>query len=219
MSAPLIKICGLSTTESIDAALAAQATHIGLVFFPKSPRNVTIEQAAALALHARGRARVVGLFVDPEDALLSSVRASVPLDVLQLHGKEAPARVADIRAAHGLEVWKAIGVRKTQDLEAARPSSARRTASFTMPSRPRALLPGGTGLRIDWGLMQGWRHPLPWLLAGGLDPANVAEAMSITGATGVDVSSGVESAPGVKDGQNRCFLPRSSGLKRQEAAG
>lgn len=200
MSAPLIKICGLSTTDSIDAALAAQATHIGLVFFPKSPRNVSIEQAAALALHARGRAKVVGLFVDPEDALLSSVRASVPLDILQLHGKEVPARVAQIRAAHGLEVWKAIGVRKTEDLDAAQPYVGAADSILYDAKPPEgSLLPGGTGLRIDWGLMQGWRHPLPWLLAGGLDPANVAEAMSITGATGVDVSSGVESAPGVKD--------------------
>jgi phosphoribosylanthranilate isomerase len=200
MNAPLIKICGLSTIADIDAALAARATHIGLVFFAKSPRNVGIEQAAALAAHARGRAQVVGLFVDPAAEFLAMARAGVHLDAIQLHGKETPAQTARIRDIHGIEVWKAIGVRKRVDLDAAGDfvGAADRILYDAKPPEG-ADLPGGTGLRIDWGLMQGHRHPLPWLLAGGLGPDNVAQAVAITGAPGVDVSSGVESAPGVKD--------------------
>lgn len=200
MTAPLIKICGLSRLTDIDAALTARATHIGLVFFAKSPRNVGIEQAASLAAHARGRAQVVGLFVDPTADFLHMVRASVDLDAIQLHGKETPAQAAQIRAAHGLELWKAIGVRRRNDLDAAQHfvGAADRILYDAKPPEG-ADLPGGTGLRIDWTLMQGVRHPLPWLLAGGLNPDNVAEAMRITQAPGVDVSSGVESAPGVKD--------------------
>ncbi|MDE1915434.1 MAG: phosphoribosylanthranilate isomerase [Sphingomonadales bacterium] len=200
MNALAIKICGLSTTDMVDQALAAQATHIGLVFFPKSPRNVGIEQAAALAQQARGRASVVGLFVNPEADLLHAVRQAVHLDAIQLHGHETPAKAAQIRAAHGIEVWKAIGVRKRADLDAAAPfvGAVDRILYDAKPPEG-ADLPGGTGLRIDWSLMKGHRHPLPWLLAGGLTPDNVAEAIAITGAPGVDVSSGVESAPGVKD--------------------
>ena len=200
MNAPLIKICGLSRLADVDAALAGPATHIGLVFFAKSPRNVELEQAAALAAHARGRAQIVGLFVDPSQDVLHMVRGRVPLDAIQLHGKETPARAAQIRAAHGVEVWKAIGVRKRADLDAATSfvGAADRILYDAKPPEG-ADLPGGTGLRIDWTLMQGLRHPLPWLLAGGLTPENVAEAVAITGTPGVDVSSGVESAPGVKD--------------------
>jgi phosphoribosylanthranilate isomerase len=195
-----IKICGLSTPAMVDDALAAGASHIGLVFFAKSPRNVGIEQAAALARRARGRAQVVGLFVDPAADFLATVRAQVPLDAIQLHGHETPAQAAAIRAAQGIELWKAIGVRKKADLEAAAAfvGAADRILYDAKPPEG-ADLPGGTGLRIDWALMQGARHPLPWLLAGGLTPDNVAEAMAITRAPGVDVSSGVESAPGVKD--------------------
>jgi phosphoribosylanthranilate isomerase len=200
MSKIAIKICGLSTPAMVDCALAGGATHVGLVFFPKSPRNVSIEQAAALAAHAAGRAQVVGLFVDPAEELLTAVRSSVALDAIQLHGGENPARAAQIRAAQGIEVWKAIGVRKQADLAAARDfvGAADRILYDAKPPKDSEL-PGGTGLRIDWSLMRGWHHPLPWLLAGGLTPDNVAEAVAITGAPGVDVSSGVESTPGVKD--------------------
>lgn len=200
MNAPLIKICGLSTIADIDAALTARATHIGLVFFAKSPRNVGIEQAASLAAHAQGRAQVVGLFVDPAGDFLDRVRASVHLDAIQLHGKETPAQAAQMRSTHGIELWKAIGVRKRGDLDAAgRFVGAVDRILYDAKPPEGADLPGGTGLRIDWTLMQGHRHPLPWLLAGGLSPDNVAEAISVTQAPGVDVSSGVESAPGVKD--------------------
>lgn len=195
-----IKICGLSDRASLDAAIGAGADHIGLVFFPKSPRNVGIEQAAALAQQAAGRARVVGLFVDPDPDFLSRACQSVRLDVLQLHGKETPARVAQVKVAHGLPVWKAIGVRKREDLDEARKflGAANRILYDAKPPEGAAL-PGGTGLRIDWALMADYRHTIPWILAGGLDPRNVGEAIAATGADFVDVSSGVESAPGIKD--------------------
>lgn len=194
-----IKICGISDRASLDAAIGAGADHIGLVFFAKSPRNVGIEQAAALAQHAAGRAKIVGLFVDPEEDFLGQMRRRVHLDVIQLHGKESPARVAQVIAAQGLPVWKAIGVRKTADLDAAR--DYRGVARILYDAKPPegADLPGGTGLRIDWSLMAGYRHSIPWILAGGLDPRNVGEAIETTGADFVDVSSGVESAPGIKD--------------------
>lgn len=195
-----IKICGLSTLAMVDQALAAQATHIGLVFFPKSPRHVEIAQAAALARRAQGRAKVVGLFVNPDVTLLDAVRGQVHLDAIQLHGHETPMQAADIRARHGIELWKAIGVRKKRDLDAATPFVGAVDCILYDAKPPEgAELPGGTGLRIDWTLMKGHHHPLPWLLAGGLTPETVAEAIAITGARGVDVSSGVESAPGVKD--------------------
>jgi len=194
-----IKICGLSDSASLDAAIGAGADHIGLVFFAKSPRNVGIEQAAALAQHAAGRAKIVGLFVDPEADFLNRLVQSVRLDVIQLHGKETPAKVAHIQAAHGLPVWKAIGVRKTADLDAARQYQGVERILYDAKPPEGADLPGGTGLRIDWSLMANYRHASPWILAGGLDPRNVAEAIAVTGADFVDVSSGVESAPGVKD--------------------
>jgi phosphoribosylanthranilate isomerase len=200
MPSPLIKICGISTPETLDAALAAGADFIGLVFFPKSPRNVSIEQAAALSARASGKARVVGLFVDPEPAFLGTVCAGVRLDVIQLHGKETPSITASVRTTTGLDTWKAIGVRKREDLAAAHAyvGAADRVLYDAKPPEG-ADLPGGTGLRIDWNLLRGVQHPLPWMLAGGLDPRNVAEAIGVTSAPAVDVSSGVESAPGIKD--------------------
>lgn len=200
MPAAKIKICGLSTPETLDAALKARADWIGLVFFPKSPRNVGIEQAGALARRAGGQAGVVGLFVDPEPDFLAAVMAQVPLGVIQLHGQESPVLAGRIRTEFGVEVWKALGVRKREDMLAARDfvGAADRILYDAKPPEGAAL-PGGTGLRIDWDLLKGAAHPLPWMLAGGLDPRNVAEAISITGAPAVDVSSGVESAPGAKD--------------------
>ncbi|MDE2560948.1 MAG: phosphoribosylanthranilate isomerase [Sphingomonadales bacterium] len=200
MPMPAIKICGINSAEALDAALSARAEHFGLVFCAKSPRNVAPDQAAALAARAAGRARVVGLFVDPEPGEVEAVLAQVPLDVVQLHGKEAPALCASIRSATAREVWKAIGVRKREDLHAARAyAGAADFALYDAKPPEGAPLPGGTGLRIDWTLLKGARHPLRWGLAGGLTPENVAEAAAITGAALVDTSSGVESAPGVKD--------------------
>lgn len=198
MASPAIKICGISTPEALDAALAAGADYVGLVFFPKSPRNVSIEQAAALARQARPRAKIVGLFVDPAADFVAAVRDAVTLDVIQLHGNERPALAMQLR--QGIEVWKALGVRQRADVDAARRyvGTASRVLFDAKPPEGAAL-PGGNGLRIDWSLFADYRAPLPWGLAGGLNSANVAEAVRLTGAPLVDVSSGVESAPGVKD--------------------
>lgn len=200
MASPEIKICGLRDSASLDAALRASADYIGLVFFARSPRNVVPEAAAALAARAAGRTRVVGLFVDPEPEFLNSVLAQVRLDVIQLHGRETPAEARAIRDRCGLAVWKAIGVRKRADLDQARPFAGAVDRILYDAKPPEgAALPGGNGLRIDWDILRGVRHSGPWMLAGGLDPGNVAQAIALTGAPAVDVSSGVESAPGVKD--------------------
>lgn len=200
MNRPLIKICGITTAEALDASISAGATHVGLVFFPKSPRNVLPGQAAALAQRSGNRAQIVGLFVDPPPGQIEAVRSEVHLDVIQLHGKETPALTAQIAQSSGLEVWKAIGVRKRADLgEAAQYKGVANRVLYDAKPPEGADLPGGTGLRIDWSLMQGHAHPVPWILAGGLIAGNVVEAMGLTGARFVDTSSGVESAPGVKD--------------------
>ena len=194
------KICGLSTAETLDAALSAGASHIGLVFFAKSQRNVTPEQAGALAARVAGRAKVVGLFVNPDPAFVAQVLSHVPLDILQLHGDESPALVAQLKAQTGLEIWKAVPVRTSADLAmAAQYKGAADLILYDAKPPAGADLPGGNGLRFDWELLRGHAHPLPWALSGGLASDNVAEAVAVTGASLVDVSSGVESAPGIKD--------------------
>ena len=195
-----VKICGLSRAEDVRAAAQAGARYAGFVFFPRSPRNVSPEQAAALAIAApEGLARV-GLFVDPDDADLDRVLATVPLDIVQLHGAETPARVAAIRARTGLPVMKAVGVAEAADLPALTDYGVVADILLIDAKAPKdAALPGGNGLSFDWRLLAGRRMLRPWMLAGGLTPANVAEAIALTGAAAVDVSSGVESAPGVKD--------------------
>jgi phosphoribosylanthranilate isomerase len=194
------KICGLSTPETIDAALSGGASHIGFVFFPKSPRNVSPELAGALAHRAAGRAKCVGLFVDPEPEFIAAVRKHVTLDVIQLHGDERPALVSRIAMANGLETWKAIPVKSAEDVQSAQKyrGAAHRILYDAKPPKGTDL-PGGTGQRFDWSLLKDVAHPLPWILAGGLDPSNLADAVSVTNARFVDVSSGVESAPGIKD--------------------
>ncbi len=200
MPANAIKICGINSPQALDAAMGAGATHIGLVFFEKSPRNVEIEQARALAAQACGSVKVVGLFVDPASAFIEAVREQVYLDVIQLHGSETPEFVSRNRMRHGIEVWKALGVKTKADLASAK-DYAGAASRMLYDAKPPAgsELPGGTGLQIDWSIFADADHALPWVLAGGLDPANVAEAMRVTGANSVDVSSGVESAPGIKD--------------------
>ena len=190
------KICGLSTAATVDAALAGGASPHGFGFFPASPRNIAPDQAAALARRADGRARTVGLFVDPDPDFLASIQRQVGLDIIQLHGHESPEFARSVSG----EVWKAIPVRRASDLLDAQRYQGIATR-ILYDSRPPdgAPVPGGTGQRFDWTVLQGFRHPLPWILAGGLDTGNVAEAVSTTGAAFVDVSSGVESAPGVKD--------------------
>ena len=191
------KICGLSTPETVDAAIRRGASHVGFVFFPKSPRDVAPEQAGQFA--TPGHVGRIGVFVDPDDALLAHAVASARLTGVQLHGDETPERVAAVKARLGIEVWKAVPVRTRADLDAAHGYRGAADRILYDAKTPKGTLPGGMGLRFDWKLLDGFAHPLPWALSGGLDAGNVAEAIGITNARLVDVSSGVESAPGVKD--------------------
>jgi phosphoribosylanthranilate isomerase len=193
------KICGISTPEAVEAAVRGGATHIGFVFFPPSPRNVSFDQAAALAARVPSHVGVVGVFVDPDERLIHEAARAGELDVIQLH-KTAPEKVAHLRRVSGLETWAAIPIKTGTDLDDARRYiGAADRLLYDAKTPDDAVLPGGMGLRFDWSLLTGFAHPLPWALSGGLDPANVAEAITRTGAPLVDVSSGVESAPGVKD--------------------
>jgi phosphoribosylanthranilate isomerase len=193
------KICGLSTQSTLDAAIAGGASHVGFVFFAPSPRNLEFGPARALAECVPHHVRKVGVFVDPDDALLDAAIAS-GLDTIQFHGKETPERVAAVKARTRLEMWKAVSIRTAADLA---PAAAYRGAAdrilYDAKTPDAALLPGGMGLRFDWRLLDGFAHPLPWALSGGLDAGNVGEAIRMTRAELVDTSSGVESAPGVKD--------------------
>ncbi len=195
-----VKICGLTDAAGLDAAVQAGATYVGFVFFPKSPRNVTLSQARALALQVPSGVAKVALVVDADDAALDALLAQVPIDILQLHGHESPARVAELRARYGLPVMKAVGVADGTDL-AQIEAYAQVADQLLIDAKPPrdAALPGGNGLSFDWRLIAGRDWPCPWMLAGGLTPENVAQAIALTGAQQVDVSSGVESAPGVKD--------------------
>ena len=195
-----VKICGLTRPEDVAACAAAGAAYIGFNFFPKSPRSVDTATARALALAAPVGLAKVGLVVDADDALLDAIAAVVPLDMLQLHGRESPARVAAVRARYGLPVMKAVGVADEADL-AALESYGHVADQILVDAKPPrdAVLPGGNGVAFDWRLIAGRRWPVPWMLAGGLTPGNVAEAIRLTGARQVDTASGVESAPGVKD--------------------
>ncbi len=202
-----VKICGLTTPETARAA--ARAEYAGFVFYPPSPRNVTPAQARAIAAALMPAMRRVALVVDPDDAALDAILAGFDPDIIQLHGRETPARVTEIRRRFGLPVMKAIAIREAADVETA-------TAYFEIcdrllfdarpPDRPGAL-PGGNALAFDWQLLAGRSFPLPWMLSGGLTPENVAEAIRISGAPAVDVSSGVEDRPGHKDPEKiRAFL-------------
>ncbi|SEM67542.1 phosphoribosylanthranilate isomerase [Loktanella fryxellensis] len=195
-----IKICGLRTPDDARAAAVNGATDIGLVFFPKSPRHLSFAAAAAVAAAAPPGIRRVALTVDPTDDDLTALLQAVPVDLLQLHGHESTARVAAIRAAHGVPVMKAVGIASVADLDALSAYMAVSDAVLVDAKPPAdGDLPGGNGLSFDWRLLVGRTWPVPWMLAGGLRPDNVAEAIRLTGAPGVDVSSGVESAQGVKD--------------------
>ncbi|MDV7271449.1 phosphoribosylanthranilate isomerase [Thioclava sp. A2] len=195
-----IKICGLRDAAHVRAAAEAGAAYIGLVFFPKSPRHVTIDEARALALEAPFGMAKVALMVNPTDAELDAVLQAVPLDMIQLHGAETPERVTEVRARAGLPVMKAVGVADAADLERLPAYEAVADQILVDAKAPKdADLPGGNGLSFDWRLIAGREWEKPWMLAGGLTPENVAEAIRLTGTTQVDVSSGVEAAPGVKD--------------------
>lgn len=196
-----VKICGLCRPEDVTAVADAGASYGGFVFFPKSPRNVSIAQARDLALGAPMGLAKVALVVNADDAMLDAITAEVPLDMLQLHGSESPARVAEVKARFGLPVMKAVGVGGPEDL-AAIDVYAEVADQLLIDAKPPkgADLPGGNGLAFDWQLLAGRKYwSVPWMLAGGLTPDNAAEAVLRTGARQLDVSSGVESAPGVKD--------------------
>lgn len=196
-----VKICGLTRPEDVAAVAAAGAQYAGFVFFEKSPRNVNIETARALALEAPVGLAKVALVVDADDAELDAIVGAVPLDMLQLHGHESPDRVSEVRARYGLPVMKAVGVADVEDMAqiALYEEVADQLLIDAKPPKG-ADLPGGNGLAFDWRLLSGrkyWRKP--WMLAGGLTPQNVRQAAQMTGARQVDVSSGVEAGAGVKD--------------------
>jgi phosphoribosylanthranilate isomerase len=195
-----VKICGLRTPADVTAVARAGAAYAGFVFFAKSPRNVTLPEARLAALAAPPGLAKVALTVDADDATLDAIVEAVPLDMLQLHGHESPDRVAQVRARYRLPVMKAIGLADESDLPAIFAFSTVADQILIDAKPPRgADLPGGNGLAFDWRLLAGRRWLRPWMLAGGLTAENVAEAVRLTGARQVDVSSGVESAPGVKD--------------------
>lgn len=195
-----VKICGLSDPEHVVAGAEAGARYVGFVFFAKSPRNVSAPKAAALAIDVPVGVAKVALVVNPDDEWLDEITEAVPLDMLQLHGSETPERVREIKARYGLPVMKAVGVADASDL-AALDDYAGVADQILVDAKPpkNAPLPGGNGLSFDWRLIANRDWSVPWMLAGGLTADNVAEAIALTGAAQVDVSSGVEMAPGVKD--------------------
>ncbi|MCA0857296.1 phosphoribosylanthranilate isomerase [Phaeobacter italicus] len=196
-----VKICGLKTPQDIAAATEAGAAYIGFNFFAKSPRSVTPQEAAALAVEAPIGMCKVGLVVNADDAMLDEITSVVPLDMIQLHGQETPERVAEVKARYGLPVMKVLGVSSLEDVQRIDAYEGVADQILVDAKAPKdAVLPGGNGVAFDWRLLaqkKYWRAP--WMLAGGLNPENVAEAIRVTGARQVDVASGVESAPGEKD--------------------
>ncbi|SHF56500.1 phosphoribosylanthranilate isomerase [Litoreibacter ascidiaceicola] len=196
-----VKICGLGRPADVVACVAAGAAYVGFVFFEKSPRHLSLEAAHALAMEVPLGLAKVALTVNADDAALDALMDHVPLDMLQLHGSESPERVAEVRDRFGLPVMKAVGIADEGDL-AVLEDYMRVADQILVDAKPPkgADLPGGNGLAFDWGLLAGRRWSVPWMLAGGLAPDNVAEAIRLTGAKQVDVSSGVESARGIKDG-------------------
>lgn len=196
-----IKFCGLSRLQDVEAAAEAGARYVGFVFFHKSPRNVSVAQARELALEVPAGIAKVALTVNADDATLDEIVGHVPLDMLQLHGSESPERVAEIRARYGLPVMKAIGVAEAADLAAIDLYAGVADQLLIDTKKPKdADRPGGNGLTFDWSLLASRKYwTVPWMLAGGLTQDNVAEAVRITGARQVDLSSAIESAPGVKD--------------------
>lgn len=195
-----VKICGLRDADSIQVAAGAGARYIGLVFFEKSPRNVSVAEAANLALEVPMGVAKVALTVNASDAFLDTLTTQVPLDMLQLHGQESPARVAEIRARYGLPVMKAVGIAGGDDLALIAEYETVADQILLDAKPPKgAKLPGGNGHAFDWTLLKARQWQKPWMLAGGLTMGNVAEAIRQSGATQLDLSSGVETAPGVKD--------------------
>ena len=197
-----VKICGLTRPADVQASVASGAAYVGFNFFPKSPRHIDIPGAASLAVDVPEGVAKVALVVDADDALLDALTGSVPIDILQLHGAEPPERVLAIKSRYGLPVMKVVGVATAADLPQL-DAQGRVADQLLVDAKPPpgADRPGGNAISFDWNLIAGRRWPVPWMLAGGLTAANVAEAIARTGAEQVDVASGVESAPGVKDAQ------------------
>ena len=195
-----IKICGLSTPQTIAAALDGGASHIGFIFFPKSPRNVSPETAGALRAGVQGRAQTVAVTVNADDAALDAIVSAVQPDILQLHGKETPERVAAVKARYGLPVMKALSISTADDLSHAQ-SFAGTADRLLFDAKPPkgAELPGGNGITFDWSLLHGLDASLPYMLSGGLNASNVGDALARVHPSGLDISSGVERAPGIKD--------------------
>lgn len=199
MTHAAIKICGLTSAETLEAAIRARADYVGFNFFPPSPRFLSLKEAPAMAARAEGRITRVGLFVDATDETIAETVAAAKLDALQLHGAETPERTAQVKARFGLPVWKALSVASETDVARAKAYAGAADLILFDAKTPKGTLPGGMGLSFDWSLVANWKGPMAWGLAGGLTPDNVAEAVRQTGAPLVDTSSGVESAPGVKD--------------------
>lgn len=195
-----IKICGLKTPETLAAALDGGASHVGFIFFAKSPRYVEPELAGRLREAARGRAQVVAVTVDADDAFLDRIASETKPDLLQLHGKETPDRVAEVKARYGLPVMKALSVSEAADLDRIAPYLGI-ADRFLFDAKPPkgSVLPGGNGVSFDWRLLQKLDPKLDYLLSGGLNAQNIGEALALADPPGIDISSGVESAPGVKD--------------------
>ena len=195
-----IKICGLKTDETLAAALAGGASHVGFIFFAKSPRYVEPVEAGRLRQSAVGRAKAVAVSVDADDAFLDRIVAEMRPDMLQLHGSESPARVAEVKARHGLPVMKAMAISEAADLERIKPCIGI-ADRFLFDAKPPkgSQLPGGNGVAFDWKLLAALDADVDYMLSGGLNAANVGDALRQANPPGIDISSGVESAPGVKD--------------------
>lgn len=210
-----VKICGLSTPETVQAAIAAGVNYVGFVFHAPSPRAVTAAQAVLLAREVPAEVKKVGLFVDAADGFIADVLDQMKLDYLQLHGAETPERVAQIRAMFGVPVIKAIAILGHEDIVRARSHEAVCDILLfdAKPPQSAKALPGGNGLVFDWTLLAGQAWGCPWMLSGGLDAQNLAEAVRVSGATLVDVSTGVECKPGIKDNAKiRAFVEASKKL-------
>jgi phosphoribosylanthranilate isomerase len=218
---PTVKICGLSTPLTLDAALDAGADMVGFVFFSKSPRHIDWATARALGRQARGRATIGALSVDADDDTLKRIVDALAPDLMQLHGSESPARVKEIGELCARPTMKAIGVAARGDLAQAEPYEGVASYLLIDAKPPKgAALPGGNGRPFDWSLTREFRPSIPWLLSGGLDPDTVEAAIALSGARGVDVSSGVESAPGVKDpARIRAFVAAARRAFARDAVG
>jgi phosphoribosylanthranilate isomerase len=210
----IVKICGIKTVEALSAALGARADMVGFVFFPRSPRHVELDQAAMLSALTGTRSAKVALTVDASDETLSAIINALKPDILQLHGHETPERTAEIRSRFGIPIMKALGVASVADLSdvEAYEQVADRLLFDAKPPK-NAALPGGNGLVFDWQILSGLDLTKPFMVSGGLDPSNVATALAMTGAPGVDVSSGVETTPGIKDPSKiKAFIDAARGF-------